>query len=338
MSLSTNFSMLNNTINANQQPDHLMIALLTIDHIVKYYGILIHLIFIIILISSKKLKTRNLLYVNHATITNSFYCIMLLIFTYDDHPKLQNEDVNNFLCSIFEISWIFSIYLRMYSILLISLYRYLAVFQINAFKKLNDSLVLLILPLVLIWSISISFPIITKNAFNTKSSYTFCLDGFSSILVNTVLYCVVNYLFMIIIPAITVILIYIKITFKLNKTKSKFRKSFKYENSSVNTIATIENNKNQASSRTSNTKQKRFANQFILMCSSLIASSFVHAIFSLRTLINYFVVFYYWRPVLRAYIIVVISMIPIITLYYHPNRSKLFRRIKAFICSKMNKA
>jgi hypothetical protein len=76
-------------------------------------------------------------------------------------------------------------------------------------------------------------------------------------------------------------------------------------------------------------KHLRYANQFILMFISLIATAFVHAIFSIRTLIpNFFVIFYYWRPVLRVYIIIAISFVPMITVYFHPFRKEFIKNIK----------
>ena len=82
--------------------------------------------------------------------------------------------------------------------------------------------------------------------------------------------------------------------------------------------------------RINSKKNRRFANQFLLMCITVIVSSVVHTIFSLRSVIsNFFTVFYYWRPFLRSYLVTVISFIPIITLYYHPSSNSIIKKIKS---------
>ena len=369
-SSTTNIS--SNSTN-NQPYDYLYKVLITIDQVIRYYGVIIHLIFIIILIFSKKLHSKTLVYLNHATITNSFYCVIIFSYTFGDHPSFLNEKINEILCYTSEIFWIFAIYIRMYSILLIAVYRYLAVFKMSLYRKINRSYTNLIIPIFVVWAISIGFPLISKYSFNTTSSYIFCLDGFSDSLLNTVLYFVFNYTCMILIPSCFVFYIYIRIIRKLNKidAKIKFRNCKEQSNSKSNsehsrsnqassrhetqnsiTINTIRTNLNSitvesnSANKSSNTiykeerkkskhldsyhiKHLRYANQFILMFFSLIATAFVHAIFSVRTLIpNYFVIFYYWRPVLRIYIIIAISFVPIISMYFHPLRKGFIKSIK----------
>jgi hypothetical protein len=344
----------NSNISTGTNPDYLINTLLTIDSVVRYYGVLIHLAFVIVLGLSKDLRSRTLLYVNHATIVNSFYCIITFMYMFSDRPNFASEIINNILCSMSEIGWIFSSYIRMYSILLIAIYRYFAVFKINIYKKLNESLFLLIIPIIVVWAISIIFPLAFKYIFGTTRFIPFCLDGASSSYKITVMYFSFNYIFHIILPLIFIITIYILILVKLKKMGEKVGKSKsqnrpateargeqeietgKRKTSKTNTaknrnsLEAPKDLKGQEINRSANTKkQKRFANQFILMCFSVLASSFVLSIFSLRNVIqNFLVIFYYWRPVLRIYIIIVISIVPLITMYYNPSRDKLLAMLR----------
>ena len=158
--------------------DYLFKTLNTIDHASRYYCLFVHVVFFIVLAFSKYFHKRPMLYVNHATIVNCFYCISQTFYIFGDHPALGDETLNEIICSFSEIFWIFCIYIRMYSILLIAVYRYLAVFHLNLYKKLNESFIRLMVPLVLTWMVSIASPLISKYIFNTTHGYTLCLGIF----------------------------------------------------------------------------------------------------------------------------------------------------------------
>jgi len=370
----TNLTNSSTFTNKTQTPvpiDYLFQTLNIIDHTSRYYCLFVHIVFFIILSFSKYFQKRTMLYVNHATIVNCFYCISQIFYIFGDHPTLPDQNLDEIICSFSEIFWSFATYIRMYSILLISLYRYLAVFHLNWYKKLNESFIRLSIPIIVTWTISIASPLISKYIFNTTHGYTLCLDGYSTSIPNTIGYCIYNYSMMIIIPSFFVFIIYIAIIRKLKKLNNKIG------NENTNTMDTHSNNQtsirhehNHRHSITNNTafsvhidhintlhlnnnsvkgiikkddksnvkkddrsikKQACFANQFILMCLVLIACGIVQAVFSSRALIpNFFTVLYYWRPALKAYLMLAISFVPFISLYYHPDRSRLIYKIKKF--------
>ncbi|CAF1010635.1 unnamed protein product [Brachionus calyciflorus] len=310
----------------NTSVSHVFNVTLIIDHVFRYMTIFVHLVFIFVLIMSSSLRKKTKLYVNHATIVNCFYTLVMTMYIFFERPNTSNPILNDFICSISEIWWIYSSYIRMYSIFLIAIYRYLAVFKVNLFKKINDSYLMLLSPIIFIWFISILFPVIFKYIFRTNASRVFCLDGDTTVFTNTILYFIFNYSLIVIIPSFFIVGIYIKIIHKLKmNSKRIIRKS--------NSLKTISVNLKQSSSQETeetqnNRKQRRFANQFILMCVSVIASAFVLSIFSLRGIIpNYFIIFFYWRPPLRIYLNCSIMIVPLISLYYHPNRGQFFNKV-----------
>ena len=222
MSFSNNssFNLTNSTI--NQVPyDYLFQALITLDHISRYYNIVVHLVFIIFLKFSRKLHSRTMFYLNHMNITNSFYGLVLFFYTFGDRPTFPNESLNTILCQITEFFWSFAVYLRMYSLFLIAIYRYIAAFRIHWYKKLNDSILYLSIPVVVVWIVSISFPLIWKYAFSTVPGYRYCLDGYSTHLPNTIGYCIMNYVLMVVIPSGFIFWVYRQIINKLKKVNAK---------------------------------------------------------------------------------------------------------------------
>jgi hypothetical protein len=306
-----NISSSNNSSNQSISSDYLFRTLTIFDHIARYYGVLVHLAFVAMLIVAKEQRTRSLLYVNHATIVNSFYCIMIYLYMFSDRPSFANESLNNVLCSMSEIAWIFSSYVRMYSITLIAVYRLLAVYKPQVYKRLTDSTALVLLaPILLVWCVSFGFPVAFKYLFSTTSGSFYCLDGYSPSYEKTIMYYAFNYTFNIIVPLVCILGIYGAIIVRLKKLAGNLherREGAKEPKSSTNrTLA----------SATNAQKQRRFAHQFLLMGFSVLASSFVTSIFALRNVINnYLSIFYYWRPVLRIYIILVISIVPLLSIY-----------------------
>lgn len=315
-----------NITNKTALYDHLFAALMTLDIMVRYYSVIIHLVYVLIFIASKQLHRKTYLYTIHATIVNCFYSLMIFFYLFGDHPNTGNTSLDDIFCSLSEIVWPFSSYIRVNSILLIALYRFIAVFKISFYKKINDSFFILVSPVIFIWAISFIIPISLKYSLQTKGSFVFCLDGYTTVVTNSALYFIFNSIFLIIIPTFVVIRIYLIIHFKLKSLSS--RVGPQYESSAgertSNNEQTSQMNSQVSVIKLESIKQHRFANQFILMCASVVFSNMVLLIFGLRGIIyNFFVVFYYWRPVLRVFINGAISIVPVISLWYHPSRVRV---------------
>ena len=343
-------------------------------------------------------------------------------------PTFANATLNDVLCSMSEILWIFAIYIRMYSVLLIAIYRYLAVFHMRLFNRLNASWPHLLGPVVCVWLFSIACPVATKFAFRTRYSAVLCLDGFTTDVGDLVLYCVVNFSLMIALPALSSVAIYMIIVHKLHDINRKLKRSiarnkrsngvdntstaptpnkmactssgrckksatepnllakalklsvppratdcagaenassagrvdlmssaatsvvasFRLASQSISVVETEHRVTSTSAGETSRRlviirqkrqtrtsikikklalnkrRHQRLANQFFFMCCSVLACTFVHLTFALRMIIpDYYEMFFYWRPLLRCYLVVAITMIPLITLYYHPSRKGL---------------
>ena len=277
------------------------------------YCIGVHLAYLVLLALVKDLRRKSLFFINHSVVANLLFPIGSVVFQYFDASKANstNHAAVTILCSFFEIYWPFSIYTRMYSILLIALHRYLAVFNSNLFKRINKSNVFLFLPVASIWLLSLSLSFIFKYSFSTTYSTTFCLHGFSTIFINSLLNAIFYILFSMIFPAIAIVTLYIVIFMRLKQVGRKV--------SQPNSRVSI------ASDGTNSKSEMRFANQFILMCLVVVLTVCGISIFSLRGVIpNYFNIFYYWRPVIRCYIMFFSSLVPIFSFYFNPFRKRIF--------------
>ena len=337
-----------NITNIIQPPiDYVNIALTNISLIVSIITLVLHLVYFVIIIFSEELKKRTFLYANHAMVASIFYPMFMTIYSFISYPNTADPNLNSLLCSLSEIGWIFSNYIRMFSILLIALYRYLAVFKITWYKKINDSYVLLITPLVLIWVISIGCPIAAKNMFQTKVSPSMCLDGYSLSFGMILGYFFFNYTIMTFAPAVFIVAIYVRITLKLNSMSSKFHKpgantfgsnvtqenhslGKAHSNLSVETAATIY--VGNSSHKIEKKKEKRFANQFLILCTFMIFTFLGLSIFQLRNIIpGFFTVWVNWRYAIKIWVGINIAASPLTSMYYHPSRPKFMNRLKTKI-------
>jgi hypothetical protein len=264
--------------------------------------------------------------VNHATLTNIFYVTIQFGYIFGNQPAFASPSLNAFLCSFSELFWPFSIYIRSYSIFLIALYRYVAVFRLNLFSKINSSYWYLLAPVVVIWTLSIAFPILFKYSFQTEPSEIFCFDGHLVIYEWTIIYYVLNELLNVVVPSVSIVAIYILILRKLRSLQHNLY-SESVQNSENNLQSTP-----QSHGKKEARKDRRFANQFLLMCLSIILSASFLSIIQLRHVIEtYTTLFYYWRPVFRAFIELSMSIVPVIAIYYHPSRRRFLSRIRSIL-------
>lgn len=204
--------------------------------------------------------------------------------------------------------------MRMFSILLIAIHRYLGVFKADLFKRINHSTWSVIAVIVSTWLVAIALTVIDKYAFSTTYSITYCLDGFSPTWLFNLLYAVFFVVLSMFVPAIVIFIIYVLISRKLRSLGKKLRTKTTTINANMSTITTTSEqgglNKN---------REQRFANQFILMCLAVVLNICGISIFSVRALVpNYFVVFYYWRLVVRCWILVMVSLVPVLSLAFNP--------------------
>lgn len=207
--------------------------------------------------------------------------------------------------------------MRMFSILLIAVHRYIGVFKVDLFKRMNQSTLLLVLVILSTWIFAIILTIIDKYAFSTTYSITFCLDGFSPNWLFNLLYAIYFVVLSMFIPTIIIVTIYVLINRKLNELGQKL-------STDVLTIrtATVTSTRGLINQK----RERRFAQQFILMCLVVVLNICGISIYSIRAVVpNYFLVFFYWRYIVRCWILVMVSLVPILSLAFNPSIKRITR-------------
>lgn len=299
----SNMSQNNSNIPRAASQDTLLLGLMITTEILIYYSIVVHLIYFVLVALVKELRKKPLIYIHNAVLVSILYPLGILVFQYVNPAAINNRNFVTVLCSAFEYFWPVSVYMRMYSILLIAIHRYLAVFHLEVFKRVNNSVWIQLAPIAITWLVSFALTAINKYSLNTTYTITFCLDGFSPIWLNNLIYAVVFVTLSMIIPALMIFIIYFIISHKLRVL-------------GLNLGGSVSN---KTTSRPINQRrEQRFANQFVAMCIAVILNICGIATFSIRSLVpNYFVLFFYWRFVIRSFVLIMISLIPIISVVFN---------------------
>ena len=125
--------------NSNDSSDSFIIALKDVDYVVRVVSLLLFVIYFVLVLILRELRTKNLLYVHHANAIGFVFVLMYMVYFNATTPSTSNPSVNVSLCKLTEFIWGILKYLRSYSILLIALYRFVAVKYVNVFKRINKS-------------------------------------------------------------------------------------------------------------------------------------------------------------------------------------------------------
>lgn len=314
----------------NDLPDHIYISLMLINRLASYYCLFAHFVYLLLLLARPELRKRTLLFINHAVLASLFYPLAMLTLQQIHIPSLPDRKVSHLLCSAFEIFWPFGIYIRMYSILLIAIHRYMAVFHLKLFKRINNSRILLASPILLAWTLSITLPLVAKSLFNTTYSNVYCLDGYSTSRISSAFYSVFYVVFSLVLPTISIISIYVSISLRLRRIGNRLNE--RDCGGGGGKVVVLVDGKHVRTTLfqrpTVRARELRFANQYILMCLIVILTICLISVFSLKGFMpNFFSVFYYWRPVIRTCILILASMIPTLSFYFSPTRRRLIKLI-----------
>ena len=123
------------------------------DYSARVFCLVIHSIYFIIVAISRDLKKMSLIHVHHVNFIGLLSSIHYCIWIAWSQPSTGNELINSVLCSISETVWALCKFARCYAILTLAIYRVVAVFRVNYFKKLVKSIKIYLISCILVWLI-----------------------------------------------------------------------------------------------------------------------------------------------------------------------------------------
>jgi hypothetical protein len=214
------------------------------------FDFLVHLSYFLYigLVRKCELRSRSYLYLHNVNIATFLVSIIYMVYIPYSQPSFSDKYTNRVLCLLTELAWSCLKYARVYSLLLLALYRFIGCFYVRLYKKINSRLVFIIGSILLCWLVSIGIPTIFKFALSTSYSLYFCVDGYAPRrLDDSVNYYIINTCLSAVLSTLVIVALYVMIYRKLRKQ-------------SKTTTTTNSKRRSEKSS-----KLERFSRQFIVL-------------------------------------------------------------------------
>ena len=341
------------------------------DYVARVIAVIIHFIYIYLMFRVKKFRNRSYFYMHFLVIVSLLYCLHYAFYIGTGGPSFSSLQLNLIVCYLSEQVWSVLRYLRAFSILLLAMYRYVAVKNINLYKKMNSGLSFIYLSMLICIILSIIITFILKYSLSTTYSVFFCSPGYSNSIRDMLICFLINVIISNVIPTIVNIVAYLKIIAKLKETKESLIRANEIESASksYNTVKTskvtpndssivtsifatsasassVINGNNNKAKKELNIKQSRFAKQFILMNLFIVMSNLFSVIVDFLIVLAANPAFFYldallwqFRPIARILFLGFQSMIPILSILFNPEVKflKIFHKgnfmKRGFLCN-----
>lgn len=300
---------MNTTINETISiPNSFQNILNTLDIFVRCTFLTINTSYFLLVFLIKDLQKISYFNMHHSNFIGLCLSIIYCSWINQTNPTIKNEFLKDFVCSLSEIGWSLFRTARAYSILALAAYRYLAVYHSHLFQKVSMSKGYTFLTVALVWFIPTIIFIVFKFAFDTKPGLL-CLDGFNSNLFDSITYYAFTTVLGLMMPIFLVVFIYILIHNKLIQVASSVGKNCDLKKTQKNI------------------KESKLVHQFIILNMLEISSCFFWILINVSSWIpNFNTNFYFLRQIWRILNNCSQSIIPIVSIVYHPKRIK-FRRL-----------
>lgn len=148
-----------------------------VENGIRISTISIYTFYFIFLIIVKKFQERQLIYLHHVNLIGFIVSIHYVCYIASPKPNFEDEMTNSVLCTISSFVWTITNFLRIYSLVLLALYRYFAVYKINFYRKWTRSLWKIWLGIFVAWISCLIITFVLKYSFNTTYSVFYCFEG-----------------------------------------------------------------------------------------------------------------------------------------------------------------
>lgn len=308
MSINTSLAINKNNSIIIDDDIHLVKFLDILDNIVRCFFLATHIFYVLIIILFKEYQKVSYFNMHHTNIIGLLHAIHYVAWINQTHPTFRNEYLNNVVCVMSEITWAVLKNARAYSIVVLAVFRYIAVFKSQLFSKIVNSLKFTLLSALFVWIVSPLIFVIAKYSSNTNPGTILCLDGSSTSEIDSIVYFLIATIFGIVLPIIVVNILY----FFIRKRLSKISKNLNRPRTNQNQTNASQINKKDRR------KEKRLALQFVLLNSLEIASCVFLTFLIVSNLIPHMNQdYYYIRQVSRILNNISQALIPFVSTLFH---------------------
>jgi hypothetical protein len=212
-----------------------------VDYTIRVMSVLIHVLYFVSIAFLKEFQSKNIFFQHHVNFVSLLLCIHYTFFIESKFPHFDNPLVNDILCKVSEFMWMMLNFLRLYALLALAVYRFIAVHHIHLFRKIKLFGILMMIGSS--WIVSMILSLLLKFSLSTTYSKWYCTDGFNEDIKITIIYYVLRTLLGTILPSCIIIVFYKKI---LNKVRSSIgstlnvpRSQIQQQNNNVEQVLNI---------------------------------------------------------------------------------------------------
>ena len=271
-----------------------------------------NIIYFVVLILNRKANKLSYMHMHHINLIGLFQGLLIVGWSMSRYFNVQDEQVNSVLCFVSEILWGILKHIRAYSVMILAMFRYCAVFHNLIYKKISSSSKYIFLAVLIAWLFPSAVFFITKYATQSISNDMYCLDGDSKSLTMIYIYFSVASVIGFIIPTIVVCIIYGRIRSELQKRYKRLK--------IIEMICPFNSNSSSSINQNERIKRnKRLMNQVILINLLEIISFFNIVILTIpiQDLLQNFDLNTF-NLVLGSLNNFILAVIPFVTLYFMP--------------------
>lgn len=162
-----------------------------------------YIFYFAVLIFIKKLRRRSYFQIHHVNFVGLLISLLAVVWSIEMYPFEANK-MPNYVCFLFELSWATLKYTRVYAVLILASYRYVAVFKFVLFKRVKKSLKHTIISGLVAWVFPLVWYFIIKYA-TEAVPYGNCVDGYNPRKTLAILYQALTFLMGFLVPTLGII-------------------------------------------------------------------------------------------------------------------------------------
>lgn len=192
-----------------------------VDYSMRVIALLFHIFYFSIVFVFKELQNISFIQMHHTNLIGFITTIHYTSWIKSNAPEFNDENLNNFFCSLSEATWALTKHARAYSILILAIYRVVAVFKMNFYKKIANSIKFTIFSILIVWLISGFIFLISKYSTHVMPGKIYCYDGYSSSIEKSLIYYSITSILGYMLPGFGVIFLYAIIRIRLQQVSNR---------------------------------------------------------------------------------------------------------------------
>ena len=315
------------------QMSQLVIGLSAIDTLIRIMALVTHVTYFSFIILVKDMRAISLIYMHQVNFFGLIFVLHFASYIGTSKPMFEDAQLDSVLCVLSETLWSGLKYFRSYSVLLLAIFRMVAVVNSNLFRKWVNSSRIILTSLVAQVLVCFSLMAVTKFAMTTTYGPFLCDDGFTRDFVAGIIYFAITSLLGMAIPCFFVMVVFVFTFFAIKNMSKRLNTTnrftfitptliFHHSSTTDRTSMSIQEMNKKLS------QKKRLTHQFFFINVCLLVSLLTFMFLNLINLLAEFESkWLHYRLVIRITCVLSQGIVPLVSLSGNPVVKAAFQTI-----------